>query len=214
MKKELIGVSIVGFICLISFFVTSIFNSAIQFEYILSVGVVLIFTISYTWPTILAIRENKRRQFYLDGTYLDEDDEKITAHNFSSFLQKPVAKELFKKYLMSEFSVENILFYEEVDVFKGIADTSLIPQKAKDIIATYILEDAERQVNISDKLKKEIDSRIASSAYTSDMFDNAQEGIIELMYLNSFYRFTQTGPYKSYMAQKNVERKVILSLTN
>jgi len=139
---------------------------------------------------------------------------KINANNFSSFLEKPVARELFKKYLMSEFSVENILFYEEVDVFKGTADTSLIPQKAKDIIATYILEDAERQVNISDKIKKEIDSRITSSAYTSDMFDNAQEGIIELMYLNSFYRFTQTGPYKSYMAQKNVERKVILSLNN
>jgi len=46
------------------------------------------------------------------------------------------------------------------------------------------------------------------------MFDNAQEGIIELMYLNSFHRFAQTRPYKSYMAQKNVERKVILALTN
>jgi len=61
---------------------------------------------------------------------MDEDDEKITANNFSSFLEKPVARELFKKHLMSEFSVENILFYEEVDAFKGIADTSLIPQKS------------------------------------------------------------------------------------
>jgi len=76
MKNELIGVAIVGFICVIAYFVSSVLSNAIQFEYILSVGIVIVFTISYTWPTILAIRENKRRQFYLDGSHLDEDDEK------------------------------------------------------------------------------------------------------------------------------------------
>jgi len=114
---------------------------------------------------------------------------------------------------MGEFSVENIIFYEEVQKFKNMREKSLLIVKAHDISDIYIKEGASSQINVSDRIRNIVLRKIENQQFSDDMFDLALAEITALMYSNSFYRFTQTAPYKVYFAKKNVEREILRELT-
>jgi len=77
----------------------------------------------------------------------------------------------FKKFLTKEFSVENILFYEEIEEYRkkkkeGGEDLELIGE-AQRIYAKYIIIDSPFQVNLPDNIVKELESKL------KDIFSNA-----------------------------------------
>jgi len=77
----------------------------------------------------------------------------------------------FKKFLTKEFSVENILFYEEIEEYRkkkkeGGDDLELIGE-AQRIYAKYIIIDSPFQVNLPDNIVKELEGKL------KDIFSNA-----------------------------------------
>jgi len=157
MKKELLATAILAVIMIILYTTLSFSSSFVGYEYINAFGITLIFTVSYTGPTYLAIKENKRRYFYIEMGYSNDGAEnEHSAKKFTKLLEDPNALEPFKKFLMGEFSVENIIFYEEVHKFKDTHDRALLIVKAHDIVETYIKEGASSQINISDRIRNMI----------------------------------------------------------
>ncbi|MES1918757.1 G-protein signaling regulator protein [Bonamia ostreae] len=104
--------------------------------------------------------------------------------------ENPVNKALFKKHLQSEFSVENILFYDAVQDMKRkeskYSEEDL--RKAIDFIyIKYVEPNADFQVNISSKQRKNVQNKI--DVLDSTIFDAAAEEIFTLMAVDSLPRF-------------------------
>jgi len=140
----------------------------------------------------------------------------------------------FKKFLTKEFSVENILFYEEIEEYRskkkaGSTDLDLVAE-AQRIYAKYIITDSPFQVNLPDVIIKNLEialkelfsgnvtnserPEVLRSMSTSEglqrqpptLFDRAQENIFKLMNSDSFPRYVRSDEYKTLLA--DVDRRV------
>jgi len=105
----------------------------------------------------------------------------------------------FKKFLTKEFSVENILFYEEIEEYRkkkkeGGDDLELIGE-AQRIYAKYIIIDSPFQVNLPDAIVKELESKL------KDIFSNAGK-LPEALAPISFNRLPQAEPSALLPAQR------------
>jgi len=78
----------------------------------------------------------------------------------------------FKKFLTKEFSVENILFYEEIEEFRKKQATRMdqleLVGEAQRIYAKYIIIDSPFQVNLPDPIVRELESKL------KDMFSGTK----------------------------------------
>jgi len=71
----------------------------------------------------------------------------------------------FKKFLTKEFSVENILFYEEIEEYRtkkrrGSNDPLELIAEAQRIYAKYIINDSPFQVNLPDVIIKDLEDKL------------------------------------------------------
>jgi len=70
----------------------------------------------------------------------------------------------FKKFLTKEFSVENILFYEEIEEYRvkkgrGVDDEELVSE-AQRLYAKYIIVDSPFQVNLPDPIVRDLEGKL------------------------------------------------------
>ena len=111
--------------------------------------------------------------------------------SLQSLLRDQKGLERFKEFLVGEFSVENLLFFLDVEEYRGISDTAQRQTVAQHLFNTYIIEGSMLEVNINFKSKRTIHAGIVSpSVYT---FDHAQEEIYHLMEQDSFNRFKKVS---------------------
>ena len=102
----------------------------------------------------------------------------------------PTNKALFKKHLQTEFSVENILFWDAVQdmkrKFPKFSDEGR--KKAIDFIwIKYVEQNADFQVNISSVQRRKVEHKLAS--LEPNIFDEAADEIFNLMAVDSLPRF-------------------------
>jgi hypothetical protein len=139
----------------------------------------------------------------------------------------------FRKYLTTEFSVENILFYSEVEEYRakkkeqaeGKVTEEVLLGEAQRIYAKYIINDAPFQVNLPDQIMKELEDGLKElfsgngqvvervhHGHGDDLpnqkemptiFDAAQRNIYKLMSTDSFPRYQRSDEYREYL--KSVE---------
>jgi hypothetical protein len=172
---------------------------------------------SYKMKINLDMRDSAKK---VVTTGLLKDDETLnsTAHHanqmaldFENWIESADGRQRFLEFLQKEFSVENLLFFEESKVFyrkysaldsSTNLDAVLTCQAFEDAVRirdTYILQSALSCINIPASMRHEIEE-ILPSKYKRvrslqveyvppDMFQKANKEIFELMFRDSYTRY-------------------------
>jgi hypothetical protein len=76
--------------------------------------------------------------------------------DIQTVLQDTNMRRYFKLYAMKEMSVENLLFYESVLLYRSNQDDKTIEKEAKDIYNTYLIPNSNLEINIGGEMRKKI----------------------------------------------------------
>ena len=106
----------------------------------------------------------------------------------------PERKRHFKKFMETEFSQDNITFYEIVDEYKQIKDPEARKEKSKEIFKNFIDTSlhTNQSVNLSSSIVEEIQKNLDDAQ--PELFNNAQTAIFKLM-REPFHRFRFTDHF-------------------
>ncbi|KAM7539837.1 hypothetical protein Aperf_G00000026090 [Anoplocephala perfoliata] len=107
-------------------------------------------------------------------------------NNFSFLLSDPDGLALFEKFLESEFSQENLQFWEACEQYRRLP-AKLLASEAQKIYQLYLSVQSPREVNLDSKTRLQTISLLSTP--TTHMFDNAQRKIQALMEKDSYQRF-------------------------
>jgi hypothetical protein len=161
-KAELKFTSLVGVAAVIPWFVfnnllkdtnTKVFPFSTLFLIMAAVGA---YCASTLWPLYRSIFQT---------SVLEDLEVPANISTLRGLLSTPQGFESFKRFLTKEFSVENILFYQEVAEFRKLkkdlaedpdADLKLLG-KAQGVYAKYIIIDAPFQVNLPDVIVRRLE---------------------------------------------------------
>ncbi|KAM6948390.1 regulator of G-protein signaling 5-like [Aplochiton taeniatus] len=99
---------------------------------------------------------------------------------------------LFRAFLVSEFSEENIAFYLACEDYRLTKSSKLAP-KAKQIYDEFICDDAPREVNLDHETKAA--TRVNLEHPTESSFKLAQTKIYTLMEKDCYPRFLKSSTY-------------------
>eukprot|EP00457_Paulinella_chromatophora_P005860 gb/GEZN01005878.1/.p1 GENE.gb/GEZN01005878.1/~~gb/GEZN01005878.1/.p1 ORF type:complete len:482 (-),score=58.94 gb/GEZN01005878.1/:222-1667(-) len=191
----------------------------------LVLGVAAQFTVSTVLPVIQSLKP-------MSMDLLDIDLQGNVS-NLNGVLMSKAGVEALKIFLTREFSVENLLFYEEIEAYRKMKEADAAEMQlvgdAQRIYAKYIVPDAPFQVNLPQAIVKDLDGRLRNifsqgpnvgSSLTPDMyepgydmpevptiFDRAQRNIFKLMQTDSFPRFQRSPEYKKLVVITNEQKK-------
>lgn len=127
-----------------------------------------------------------------DKLRLNEDEPQTWKESFDKLLSSQNGLCLFRAFLVSEFSEENIAFYLACEDFKESKPSKLAP-KAKKIYDEYISSDAPREVNL-DHMTKAITKDNMEHPRQS-CFELAQSKVYTLMEKDCYPRFLKSSTY-------------------
>ncbi|XP_062338076.1 regulator of G-protein signaling 13 [Osmerus eperlanus] len=102
---------------------------------------------------------------------------------------------VFKTFLKSEFSDENIEFWLVCEDYKKIKSSFRMSSKAMKIYKRYVQAEAPREINIDHKTRDLIRRNV--KAPSSVCFDEAQRIVYGLMEGDSYPRFIRSDVYKT-----------------
>uniref|UniRef100_A0A8C6LNS9 Regulator of G protein signaling 5b n=1 Tax=Nothobranchius furzeri TaxID=105023 RepID=A0A8C6LNS9_NOTFU len=112
--------------------------------------------------------------------------------SFESLLSSQNGLCLFRAFLVSEFSEENIAFYLACEDFRATKPSKLAP-KAKRIYEEFICLNAPREVNLDHATKAVTQENVERP--TRFCFDEAQSKIYTLMEKDCYPRFLKSSMY-------------------
>ncbi|XP_041847454.1 regulator of G-protein signaling 5b [Melanotaenia boesemani] len=123
---------------------------------------------------------------------LNENEPLKWKESFESLLSSQNGLCLFRAFLVSEFSEENIAFYLACEDYRATKPSKLAA-KAKKIYEEFICSDAPREVNL-DHVTKAITKKNMEQPSLSS-FDPAQAKIYTLMEKDCYPRFLKSATY-------------------
>ncbi|XP_033758351.1 regulator of G-protein signaling 21-like [Pecten maximus] len=109
---------------------------------------------------------------------------------FNYFLRDTRGKTVFMDFLRTEFSEENLEFWNACEEFSNLDDVDGANHDAvKEIYSTYIAPGSPKEINLSSDLRQNIQYNMDYP--TKHLFFAAQKHIEGLMEKDSFTRFTK-----------------------
>mmetsp|Transcript_7637 Transcript_7637/g.12357 ORF Transcript_7637/g.12357 Transcript_7637/m.12357 type:complete len:478 (+) Transcript_7637:273-1706(+) len=124
------------------------------------------------------------------------DGEDPAGDSLESIFTNAYGNHAFEEYLASEFSLENKLFYDQVEKYKSRYDnasTEANERLARDIKNAFLNDSSMLQVNIS------WNSRTSLDETRKDMFDLAQKEVYNIMLSDSLPRFRESIFYSNWV---------------
>jgi len=140
----------------------------------------------------------------------DQDDEtESNANNailmnqkvdiFQAVLENPHLLEAFTQYTVKDWSVENVLFYKEVEVFENSFAQSTDAQRnelANRIVSEFVIMGAPLEINIEYNMRMNLVKEVKDGKIREDIFKHAKKHIFELMKKDSFEKWQRSPEYK------------------
>ena len=101
-------------------------------------------------------------------------------------------KKGFRYFCNEESNLENLLFFEQVELFRGS-----FSKKATRLAKTFVISGAPSEVNISSKQRKKCADDVVGDTpvVSTQVFDEAQEEIRKVMNKDTFPRSVFQGPF-------------------
>jgi len=155
--------------------------------------------VTITWPLYRTFTPYWYKKFTSTGAIL----------NFSDMLTSPEGAKSLKTFLRSEFAVENLLFWDAINILEEeseAADVSDIDAARKirfislNVYALYIKQFSPLQVNIPVELRVKIEDSIKKKQPTLNLYKEAQVYICSLME-DAFSRFILSPGFSKIQAK-------------
>ncbi|KAI1233454.1 Regulator of G-protein signaling 19, partial [Lamprotornis superbus] len=128
------------------------------------------------------------------------------AQSFDKLMKSPAGRNVFREFLRTEYSEENMLFWLACEELKTECNKHTIDEKARMIYEDYIsiLSPKEpprslraSQVSLDSRVREVINRKMQEPS--SHTFDDAQLQIYTLMHRDSYPRFLNSAIYKSLL---------------
>lgn len=109
-----------------------------------------------------------------------------------------LGRQIFTKFLETEYSDENMLFWNACEEFKS--EKSCIKREimAKEMIEMFMTPSSRLEVNIDSKIKQDL-LKSTNDNPPSDFFSRAQDYIYRVMERDSYYRFIRSTVYTEFL---------------
>ncbi|XP_034017191.1 regulator of G-protein signaling 18 [Thalassophryne amazonica] len=132
-------------------------------------------------------------------TKLSRDELEKWAESLNSLLASLTGVSVFGAFLRSEFSEENLQFYQACEQYKHSSNSFSLQRRAKLICATYIQPGSPREVNLDSKTRDLTIQLLQSPSPTSLSY--AQKQIYALLDTDCYPRFLQSNIYLSLLQE-------------
>ncbi|XP_072851289.2 regulator of G-protein signaling 17 isoform X5 [Pogona vitticeps] len=117
------------------------------------------------------------------------------AQNFDKMMKTPAGRNIFREFLRTEYSEENLLFWLACEDLKKEQNKEAIEEKARLIYEDYISILSPKEVSLDSRVREVINRNLLDP--TPHMYEDAQLQIYTLMHRDSFPRFLNSQIYKS-----------------
>ncbi|XP_033338962.1 regulator of G protein signaling double hit isoform X1 [Megalopta genalis] len=114
--------------------------------------------------------------------------------SFEKLMRSTAGRKLFRAFLRSEFSEENIAFWTACEDFKRESNPERIKKEAEFIYKEYISEDSSKEVSLDAQVREIVNNNMVEP--TPHTFDEAQLQIYTLMQRDSYPRFVNSDIYR------------------
>ena len=132
---------------------------------------------------------------------------KIFDSEFDAFINTKTGKVIFKKHAKIEWSLENILFYEEIEKYEKIPSRKHAHRRSKEILENYILVGSPLEVNLSSDVRKNTIKKVNhfeeyKEVYQSIFIDSVKETKRNMR--DTFSRICLTNEYEEWKKSSNI----------
>ena len=117
-----------------------------------------------------------------------------------SVLHNIYALQFFNEFCLQEYTIENVLFWIEAEVFRSIADEACRNSFSKHIYNTYVKEGAPLALNVDRDIRKTVERCFADPQ--SDMFIELQAFIYILIKQAAYVRFESSHHFQNFLQFK------------
>ncbi|KAK7101240.1 hypothetical protein V1264_024053 [Littorina saxatilis] len=127
------------------------------------------------------------------------EDLKVWGESFEKLMKTTAGRKLFREFLRSEYSEENMLFWLACEELKTENNPELVEEKARLIYEDYISILSPKEVSLDSRVREVINRNMVEP--TPHTFDEAQLQIFTLMHRDSYPRFLNSQIYKRLLQQ-------------
>ncbi|KAB1262168.1 Regulator of G-protein signaling 19 [Camelus dromedarius] len=119
------------------------------------------------------------------------------ARSFDKLMHSPAGRSVFREFLRTEYSEENMLFWLACEELKAEANQHVVDEKARLIYEDYVSILSPKEVSLDSRVREGINKKMQEpSAHT---FDDAQLQIYTLMHRDSYPRFLSSPAYRALL---------------
>ncbi|KAK9692575.1 hypothetical protein K7432_014268, partial [Basidiobolus ranarum] len=123
---------------------------------------------------------------------------KLDYESFELVLNNPDLFSQFKTFAVKDFTVENVLCYEQYHKLHNISEeTGYLNENLIEFFETFVHVNSRFMVNITSSTRHEIENLIQKQACHIHMYDSLYLEVKDLMFRNTFPRFLMTDENSS-----------------
>ncbi|XP_067382057.1 regulator of G-protein signaling 19 isoform X4 [Channa argus] len=120
---------------------------------------------------------------------------RLWSQSFDKLMRNPAGRNVFREFLRTEYSEENMLFWLACEDLKKDMNKSAIEEKVRSIYDDYISILSPKEVSLDARVREAINKKMQDP--TPLTFEDAQLQIYTLMHRDSYPRFLSSNIYKS-----------------
>ncbi|BFZ05521.1 hypothetical protein BsWGS_08560 [Bradybaena similaris] len=136
---------------------------------------------------------------------VEPEEVKQWSQSFENLLFDKTGLELFRGFLMTEHSDENIEFWIACQHYKSAKSSKQLPSLAIKIFNDYVAVQSKREINLDSRTRKQTYESVTTNP-TRETFDEAQRRVQALMEKDSYRRFLESEIYHD-LASGSVQHK-------
>uniref|UniRef100_A0A4W6EPU6 Regulator of G protein signaling 17 n=1 Tax=Lates calcarifer TaxID=8187 RepID=A0A4W6EPU6_LATCA len=122
------------------------------------------------------------------------------ARSFEMMLRSLEGREIFREFLRSEYSEDNLLFWLACEELKKETNPSVVDEKARIIYEDYVSILSPKEVSLDSRVREGINQSLAEPSNL--MYEEAQLQIYTLMHRDSYPRFLNSSVYRDLLASR------------
>ncbi len=117
-----------------------------------------------------------------------------------SVLHNIAALQFFNEYCLQAYSIENVLFWIEAEVFRTITDEKEIDSFSKHIYDAYVKEGAPLELNVDSEIRQAVTMKYEQRDRT--VFNDLQAFIFMLLERSVYSRFEESQLFQKFLRFK------------
>ncbi|XP_057674990.1 regulator of G-protein signaling 19 isoform X1 [Corythoichthys intestinalis] len=125
------------------------------------------------------------------------EEMQLWSQSFDKLMRNPAGRNVFREFLRTEYSEENMLFWLACEDLKQQISKNSIEERVRSIYEEYISILSPKEVSLDARVREVINRKMQDP--TPHTFEDAQLQIYTLMHRDSYPRFLSSSIYKSLL---------------